>query len=386
MRVLIDVRHIKDFGIGTYIRNLLHALAAIDNETQYSLVTNKLGLDEFAGLGPNFTPVEYSRTDSDPRDHYGLPWLARRCRADLVHIPLNSVPMLLPRPYVVTVHDVSSLLFGRHQHGLVENLHLYATTRGLSRASSIIAVSAATRRDLHEFLGIPSERIRIIYSAPDPRFYDAAPSADTRLAGPGMREKEKARILERYQIEYPFLLYAGTIRPQKNIPRLIDAFALVRGELEHHPEWRELRLIIIGDELFQNPAVRRAVIQAHVENYVRFLGFVPFATLRVFHETAAAFVFPSLYEGFGLAPLEAMASGTPVVTSNVGPMPESVGDAALKVHPENVFEIARAIQDVLFDQDLRHRLIERGYAHSRTFSWQRTAAETLATYREIAGN
>src|SRR5262249_54737589 len=149
------------------------------------------------------------------------------------------------------------------------------------------------------------------------------------------------------------LLYAGNIRPQKNIPRLVEAFAVAREQLSRHPRYGDLHLIIIGDEVSRHPSVRRAMIQARVERAVRFLGFVPFDTLRVFFESAAAFVFPSLYEGFGLPPLEAMASGTPVLTSNVSSLPEVVGDAAVQVNPENVFEIARGIQEVLLDDDLR---------------------------------
>ena len=119
--------------------------------------------------------------------------------------------------------------------------------------------------------------------------------------------------------------------------------------------YKDLRLVIIGDTISQYPAVRQAVIKSRVETVVRFLGFVPFETLRCFYESAAAFVFPSRYEGFGLPPLEAMACGTPVVCSNVSSLPEVVGDAAILVNPENVFDIARGIRDVLLDEELRRR-------------------------------
>jgi glycosyltransferase involved in cell wall biosynthesis len=190
-------------------------------------------------------------------------------------------------------------------------------------------------------------------------------------------------VLERYQINYPFVLYAGTIRPQKNIPRLVEAFAVVRENLAAHPDYRDLRLIIIGDEISRYPSVRRAVIQSRVEHAVRFLGFVPFETLRYFYECAEAFVFPSLYEGFGLPPLEAMACGTPVVTSQLSSLPEVVGDAAVLVNPENVFDIARGIKEVLLDMELRQKLICRGREHAAKYSWERTAQEVLAIYREV---
>jgi glycosyltransferase involved in cell wall biosynthesis len=194
----------------------------------------------------------------------------------------------------------------------------------------------------------------------------------------------KDRLLERYQINYPFILYAGRIRPHKNLPRLIEAFAVVRNELEQHPVYKDLRLIIIGDEISRHPEVRRAVVQTRNQQTVRFLGFVPFDTLKVFYSSAAAFVFPSLYEGFGLPPLEAMATGTPVITSSVSSLPEVVADAALVVNPENVFDIARGIREVLLDDSLRARLVAAGFARARRFNWNSTAEEVLKVYREAA--
>jgi glycosyltransferase involved in cell wall biosynthesis len=205
-----------------------------------------------------------------------------------------------------------------------------------------------------------------------------------RPATPSDAARERHRILERYQIHYPFLLYAGSIRPQKNIPRLIEAFSVVRSSLESHRGYKDLRLIIIGDEISRHAAVRRAVIHSRVENCVRFLGYVPFNELRVFHELATAFVFPSLYEGFGLPPLEAMASGTPVVASEVSSLPEVVGDAAMLVNPENVFDIARGITEVLTNNELRESMIVRGRKQASNFSWARTAREVLAVYEEAA--
>jgi len=289
----------------------------------------------------------------------------------VVHIPLNRVPLLMGEPYVVTIHDMASLLFGTGS-SLRMQARRYLLRRGLLRAKRIMAVSEATRRDVHDALGIPADRIRLAYNAPNPDFF--RPAAADRVRG----------VLERYQIDYPFLLYAGNIRPQKNIPRLVEAFAVARERLSRHPVYGDLHLIIIGDEISRYPSVRRAVIQTRVEKAVRFLGFVPFEALRIFYESAALFVFPSLYEGFGLPPLEAMATGTPVVASNVSALPEVLGDAALLVNPENVFEIARAIQEGLLDEELRCELIAKGKAQAARYSWDRTAREVLEVYREAS--
>jgi glycosyltransferase involved in cell wall biosynthesis len=375
LRVVIDVRHIRDFGIGTYIRNLLNALGEIDHDDHYTLTAKPDDIGSFAHLPKNFETVPYAGRDSDRADHVRYPLFIRNFAPDLVHIPLNTVPLFLPNPYVVTIHDMSSLLFGSHVAGWRESMRLFRFRRGLVRASRVIVVSDATRRDVENLLGIPKSRVRLVYSAPDPQFLDA---------GGSQEEPERRRILERYQIDYPFILYAGRIRPHKNVPRLVEAFAVVRGELENHPEYRDLRLIIIGDEISKHPEVRRAVIQTRMEQAVRFLGFVPFDTLKVFYAAARVFVFPSLYEGFGLPPLEAMATGTPVVTTNVSSLPEVVGDAAMIVNPENVFDVARGIREVLLDHELRERLIRQGYAQLSSFSWQRTAEQVLEVYREVA--
>jgi glycosyltransferase involved in cell wall biosynthesis len=257
--------------------------------------------------------------------------------------------------------------------GAQEAFRLHLFRRGLLRADRVIAVSEATRRDLERLLGISGRHVRQIYSSIDPSFLEPVP------------EEERKRVLERYQIHYPFVLYAGSVRPQKNVPRLVEAFAVLRGDLEQHPFYRDIRLIIVGSDLAKNPEVRRAVIQSRVEQFARFLGYVPIETLRVFYQTAGVFVFPSLYEGFGLPPLEAMACGTPVVTSGVSSLPEVVGDAAEIVNPENVFDIARGMRDVLLDSKLRMQLIALGRERLKMFSWDRTAAEVLDTYREVAG-
>ncbi len=367
--IVIDVRRIRDFGIGTYIRNLVRALARLDSENRYTLVARPGETAELAGLGENFAIAVYPRPESELVHHAAFPRFLRKFRAHLYHIPLNSVAWWMPRPYVVTIHDMSTLLFPPSRD-FRHTLRQARYRRGALRASRIIAVSQSTQRDLETVLHVPRGRIRTIYSAPDPAFTAHPNGGD----GP---------TLERYSIAYPFILYAGTVRPQKNVPRLIEAFAVLRAEFEQHPQYRDLHLIIIGDEISKNPAVRRAVAQARMEPYVRFLGFVPLETLRVFYRAAVLFAFPSLYEGFGLAPLEAMACGTPVVASDIPPLVEAVGGAAELVSPDNVFDIARGIRTVLLDPERRRRLTEAGEKQAQRFHWDRTAREVLAIYREI---
>jgi glycosyltransferase involved in cell wall biosynthesis len=373
LHIVIDARRIRDFGIGTYIRSLVKALGAIDDVNQYTLVSGPADVRTLSGLPENFRSAVYARSDLSSLDHLTFPIFLRGLSPDLVHVPLNRVPVLMIRPYVVTVHDMANLLFEEERSKFWMQLRRYRFRRGLSRANRVIAVSEATKRDVENLMGVPPQRIRRVYNAPDPAFFN-------RANDPGGQQQQL--IMERYQISYPFLLYAGNIRRHKNIPRLVEAFAVVREQLASHELYKDLRLIIIGDTISENPAVRQAVIKSRVETTVRFLGFVPFETLRCFYESAAGFVFPSRYEGFGLPPLEAMACGTPVVTSNVSSLPEVVGDAAVLVNPENVFDIARGIRDVLLDEELRARLIRRGREQAARFSWSWTARQVLEIYQE----
>lgn len=375
LRLVLDARHIRDFGIGTYIRNLVLALARIDLTDEFTLVCSPSNEPDFMGLPGNFRVVSYAQSDQQLRDNVAFPMFVRKFGADLYHIPLNRVPFWMPRPYVVTIHDMSRHVFSTASN-LRKQMSLWKSRRSLMRASRVMAVSAATRRDVEDIFNIPAARLRTIHNALDPRFLSFGRDESGRA--------ERRRQLDRYQIHFPYVLYAGTIKPQKNVPRLIEAFAVARGELAAHPRLKDLRLVVIGDDISQNPAVRLAVNQTRTREHVRFLGFVSQETLQAFYESAEVFAFPSLYEGFGLPPLEAMACGTPVLTSNVSSLPEVVDDAAVMINPENVFEIARGMKDLLVDEALRARCIERGLARTRVFSWEKTAAQVLETYREVA--
>jgi glycosyltransferase involved in cell wall biosynthesis len=379
LQIALDTRRIADFGIGTYIRNLVRALARIDSANQYTLITTEQPVPEFSDLPSNFrTAIFPGQTRTGlAQVSYGL--FLGKLGADLFHIPLNAVPLLMPTPYLVTIHDMSTLLFASPS-GYRNRLRHFYLRRGLLRADRVMTVSMATCRDVEMLLGIPASRIRVIYNAPDPIF--DAPSAPVEGEEFG-HPPEIQRVLDRYRIHYPFLLYVGRTNPQKNIPRLVEAFAVLRGEIQDHPVYRDLRLLIIGDEISRYPALRHAVIQSRVEDAVRFLGFVPIDTLRSFYQAASAFVFPSLYEGFGLPPLEAMACGTPVVCSHVSSLPEVVGEAAEVINPENVFDIARGMREVLLNAERRRTMVELGFEQARRFSWERTAQQVLEAYEEI---
>lgn len=374
LRVGIDIRRVGDFGVGTYIQNLVAALARLGGRNTYTLVGNTG--EQFESLGPlppNFSFEPYNLAFNSRRSHISFPVLVRRLNLDLFHMPHRWVPYFMPSPYVATLHDINNILYPQEEASVLgARARRHLLRNGLIKAACVIAVSEATKRDAIQHLGLPKEQIQVVPNAIDPR-----------IAQP-VRQQERLRILQRYQAHDPFVLYTGRIQPHKNIPRLIEAFAVVRAELENHPKYARLRLIIVGDEPNACPAVRHAVIKSRVQESVRFLGFVPVQTLRCFYDAAVAFAFPSLYEGFGLPPLEAMAHGTPVVASSTSSLPEAVGNAAVLVNPENVFDIARGLRQALQDDRLRERLRKMGFVQVQRFSWNSSAKRVLSIYGSVA--
>ncbi len=376
VKIAIDIRRMSEFGVGTYIRNVVRTLGRLDLETTYLLIGSPAKVREIDPLPSNFHTVPVVEPDRSIKGFREFRAVVKRLNCDLVHIPnLFSVPRGLPCPYVMTVHDMlEHMSRARRQNGFWGSLHLQLTKRALSGAARIFAVSNFTKNEIEKLFGIPSERIEVVYNAIDERFlHGHASAADRQL------------IAERYLVTYPFLLYAGRISPHKNVVRMIEAFSALKTELEKDHVFPDLKLIIIGDDLSGNPDLRRTVIRSGVQNDVRFLGFVPIEVLRIFYDAAKIFVFPSLYEGFGLPPLEAMAHGTPVVTSNVSSLPEVVGNAAVLVNPENVFEIMRALHRVLLDQALREKMKERSYKQAKKFSWEKSVRRIMDGYREVVG-
>jgi glycosyltransferase involved in cell wall biosynthesis len=374
VKIAIDIRRMTEFGAGTYIRNVVRTLGRLDRETTYFLIGSPAKVEEIGPLPPNFRTVPLVEPERSLKSFWQFRMIVERLQCDLVHVPnLFSVPRLLPCPYVITVHDLQEHLSrARQKKGFWGAWHFQWTKRVLLGAARILAVSNFTKTDIENLFDIPGGRIEVVYNAIDERFFHGHASP-----------AERQLIAERYQVTYPFLLYTGSVSPHKNVVRMIEAFSALKAELEKEQAFPDLKLIIIGDDVSGNPDLRRTVIRSGVQNDVRFLGFVPIEVLRTFYDAAKIFVFPSLYEGFGLPPLEAMAHGTPVVTSNVSSLPEVVGNAAVLVHPENVFEIMRALHRVLLDQPLREKMKERSYRQVAKFSWEKSVRRIMEVYREI---
>jgi len=316
--VAIDARKLHDFGIGTYIRNLLRQLARLDCVTDYVLLCQEADLGVAAQLGPNFRAVLESSPNYSVREQFHVPWVLRQLRPDLYHAPHYVLPPAIRCRSVVTIHDCIHLMFPQY----LRNRAAYAYARAsmwaaAHRSDRILTVSEASKRDILHFFNVPPEKIIVVYNAIDEHFWVTPPAESV------------ARVRERYQLDHKFVLYVGNIKPHKNLVRIIEAFDEVRKDDVEG----ELKLLIIGDEISKLPALRRAVHRHKLHKQVRFLGYLPDETLAILYRLASVFVFPSLYEGFGLPAVEAMASGTPVVTSNLSSLPEVTGDAAVLVDP-----------------------------------------------------
>jgi glycosyltransferase involved in cell wall biosynthesis len=367
VRIGIDARKLHDFGIGTYIRNLLRQLARIDRETEFVVLCRPEDAVTIAGFGENIRPVAETAGNYSIAEQLKIPVKLMREGVTLFHAPHYVLPPLVRCRSVVTIHDCIHLMFPQYLPNRVALKYARASITGAARrATRVLTVSESSKRDILRFVDIPPEKIDVIYNAYDERFAIEP------------NEEDVVRVRERYQLQDPFILYAGNVKPHKNLERLIEAFHIVRqAGLDH------LKLVLIGDDISRYAALRRAVHQHQLHKYVRFLGYMPEETLAVMYRLASVFVFPSLYEGFGLPPLEAMASGTPVVTSNVSSLPEVAGDAALLVDPLDARDIAEGIHRVLMDADLRSGLRARGAVRARQFSWEASARRVREIYAEV---
>ncbi|WP_322489800.1 glycosyltransferase family 1 protein [Chloroflexus sp.] len=365
--LLAHTRSFRRAGVSHYIEQVLLHLAQIDRVNHYTVYTTR-GLDQTAlGLPANFV-VKPSRLPTiNPRVR--IPWeqgiapLILCGRADLYHGCLNVAPLLSPVPTVITIHDLAFIRFPQTFRAYNRIYLDLATRLSARRASRILAVSEHTKREVVGLLGIPPERVIVTPNAARSHFRPPAPAAIEQLrAFHGLPER--------------FVLYVGTLEPRKNLTTLLEAFALVSRSVPDVP------LLIGGGKGWMYEPIFARLEQLNLRDRVKFAGYLPEEELPLWYAAATVFVFPSIYEGFGMPPLEAMSCGTPVITSNTSSLPEVVGDAGLMVAPTDTIGLAEAIRCVLVDVDLRAELRQRGLARARRFSWADTAAKTLAAYRE----
>ena len=372
MRVAFDATAIPDnrAGAGTYIVSLVNALARVDRDNEYVVFVKPEHAAEFEALGPNFRLILVP-VSSTPRrllwEQTGLPLAVRRLKADVLHSPHYTMPLLPGGGYrqVVSFHDMTYLLMPELHPRFHRRFFPPMMRLSVRRADRLLVISESTRRDLERLL--PSAAGKI--------------TTTPLAAGPVFRPAPPAEVLDactRYGLTPGrFLLYVGVLEPRKNVPMLLQAFAQIA---RHFPE---VPLVIVGKKGWMYDAIFAELTARGLADRVVFTGYVPEEDLPRLYGGARAFVYPSLYEGFGLPVLEAMQCGTPVVTTDISSMPEVVGDAALMVHPDDMNGLAGALTRVLSDDALAADLRQRGLARAAEFSWERCARETRAVYEEI---
>jgi glycosyltransferase involved in cell wall biosynthesis len=356
-------------GLGRYAESLVRALAERIPEQLALFYNQEHGIDPLSGLAHL-----RSRTVSlGYKPWRMLVWLGQIARipfnrlapdATLFHATEHLLLPLRKVPTVLTVHDLIFRELPEHHKRLNRWYLRWAMPLFCRRADHIIAVSEATRQDILRAYGVPKQKITVIHEAADPRFRPQSAS-------------EIDRVRSAYGLPPRYLLYVGTIEPRKNLEQLLAAWAplYLAGECP--------ALVIVGKAGWLSEPFFAALASSEARDGVLLTGYVPDVDLPAIYTAAEAFVWPSLYEGFGLPPLEAMACGTPVVCSNVSSMPEIVGKAALRVSPAEPQMLSQCLRRISSDRALREDLRQRGFDRAAQFSWAETAAQTVALYRRV---
>lgn len=285
---------------------------------------------------------------------------------DVIHNP-SQVPTIFnskDQRYVVTVYDLTPFITPKEHTTIRVSIYRTFFPRTLKTADMIIVDSYSTKNDIVRYFKIPEEKLRVIHLGVD-EDYKPLP------------EDNVEKIKQKYNLNYPFILYVGTLEPRKNIPTLIKAFyKLKKSGLPH-------KLVITGKKGWKYKDIFELIDKLELQKDVVFTGYVPKEDLPALYNAADLFIYPSLYEGFGLPPLEAMACGTPVITSNTSSLPEVVGNAGIMVDPYDVDGLAKVMYEVLTNEGLREELRKKGLERAKLFSWKKTAEETLKVYEEV---
>lgn len=369
MRIALDAIPLvaAKTGVGHYTDALAEWLARVYPDHQYDLLSPFEFNFDYNGDRPKNLNKQFIPVRSVFRKWWllGLPALLRIYKVDVFHGTNYCVPVFAPCPTVVTIHDLS-LFTQSHTH---EEENVKRGRRRMPimarRATMIIAPSEWTKREITEQLGVRPEKIRVIYEAAREVM---KPQALPLCQG----------VLDKHQLRRPYLIYVGTIEPRKNLLTLIRAYHELLRSTTHRPQ-----LVLCGGRGWLYDEVFKLVEELKLQDQVRFTGYVEDADLPALYSAAEAFVYPSFYEGFGLPPLEAMACGAPVITSDVSSLPEVVGKAGITHAPNDARGLTEAMAKLLGDETAREHYKRSGLKQAADFSWERAARETQSVYNEL---
>jgi glycosyltransferase involved in cell wall biosynthesis len=361
-KIVIDARELRT-STGRYVERLLNYLQEVDKDTshRYVVLLKPKDMEGWEPKSKRFTKVVCRAKEYTFAEQWLMAWQLYRLRANLVHFAMVQQPILYQKAVVTTMHDLTTLRFpnpakNKYVFAFKQWVYKWVNLIAVKKSRAIITGTEFVKDDIARFANANSRKITVTYEA-----------GDTIEA-----EAEEMPEL----VDKQFIMYVGRPTPHKNLSRLIAAFALLK---EQYPD---LVLVLAGKKDSNYRRHARDVKNQEIENVV-FTDYISDGQLRWLYEHCAAYVFPSLSEGFGLPGLEAMASGAPVVSSNATCLPEVYGDAAHYFDPEQIEDIARAIDEVLSKPQLREKLIKAGKAQAAKYSWKRMAEETLAVYKRV---
>jgi glycosyltransferase involved in cell wall biosynthesis len=364
MKIAIDARIIYT-STGRYVDRLLDHLQAIDSDNEYVVLLRREDYDKWNPRSKNFTKQIANYSPYTFGEQIGFAWKLYRLKADLVHFTMPQQPLAYLKKSIVTIHDLTLVKFinkrnegllGKiYRHHIKPEVFKFTLWAGSKKATHVITPTDFVRNEVIDELSLSAEKVTRTYEAADP--LAAEPLKIDSLAG------------------QKFILYVGNAYPYKNLQRLIDAV--------HNLNRPDLKLVIAGKPDFFHEELERYVQQRGIKGIV-FTGFVNDAELVWLYQSAQAYCFPSLSEGFGLPGLEAMQYGLPVAASNASCLPEVYGDAAVYFDPKDTNDIAKALVNVLDDEKLRERLKKAGPERAKQFSWKKMAEQTLEIYKKSA--
>ncbi len=361
MHVCLDIRKLRDSGIGTYIRGLLQGFGQIGADLQCDFITRPKEAPA-ADLGVKAIRTFPSRTKNySLTELFAISALANRSQAQLFHTPHYIIPLGLRLPLVVTIHDLIHLKFPQYFSFPKRAYARWMLQRAVRQARIILTVSECTKADLVRELRAEAEHILVCYNGIDPRYFQPLPG----------EQLEQFRQNQRLPRDY--LLYVGNLKAHKNVSGLLHAWAQL-AESVRPP------LVLVGARIDLYSSLQRQAEELDRGKEVFFTGELTGEELACAYRLARGCVQPSWYEGFGLPPLEAMASGVPVAVSNRGSLPEIVGDAALIFDPENPEEMTAALEKLVTDTTLRKGLAQKGPEQARRYTWEKAARQTLEAY------
>jgi glycosyltransferase involved in cell wall biosynthesis len=382
MKIAIDVS-IQDTpyvtGVEKVQRAILRELVQLDPENEYILLAKrpvKLGFD----LPPNFRMVDLSpHQPSYLWRELFVPPILNKEKVAVYHSPVSAIPVLGKAKKIATVHELPWVERDRGDASVKtgHRVWLYLNTRYAER---IVAISERTRQNILQLYPDAASKVVVIHNGVDERFRPLAGASENGGDAKAEPPLDRTAFLARFGVpDAPFLLFVGSLRRKKNLSTLLDAF-----EKLPDPERKELKLVLVGIRNTAWSDLKKRLNTPALKNRVFFPGYVSDDDLVIFYNLAEALVYPSRFEGFGLPPLEAMACGTPVITSNGGAIPEVVADAALTVSPSDTDGLAQAMLSIRRDKELRTQLIKKGFERARKFSWKKAALAVMQLYRELS--